>query len=244
MEPAWLDASFGPLSATLGLLLLGYYLVGEPLVGVWALRRLRRGRPADPGALVAFYRLTLGILWAAAAVVLVVVAVEPGLDPAGIGIAWPVLPPGTSGMLVIGAVVGVVIGMATRAIAARRSSTPAPVPDSVALIQPSTSLERRWAGTVAVTAGVAEELVFRGLFLALGIGLFGLSLVLAAVAVTVVFALAHVYQGVAGVVATAALGAVFAVLALATGSLLLPVLLHIAIDVLALLARPRTARAA
>ena len=44
------------------------------------------------------------------------------------------------------------------------------------------------------------------------------------------FGLAHAYQGVAGIVTTGILGGVLAALYLDTGSLLLPVLLHAAID--------------
>jgi membrane protease YdiL (CAAX protease family) len=68
-----------------------------------------------------------------------------------------------------------------------------------------------WWAAVAVSAGICEELVFRGWFLAtlrseLGMG--GLSLLIAAAAI---FGLAHVYQGVSGVILTAVVGAFFCV---------------------------------
>lgn len=100
---------------------------------------------------------------------------------------------------------------------------------------PATRRERRWAGAVALTAGIAEELVFRGLFLALGIGLLGVSPLLAAVFVTIVFALAHVYQGMAGVLGAAVLGGILAAIALSTESLLPAIVLHVLIDVRSLL---------
>jgi CAAX amino terminal protease family. len=46
-----------------------------------------------------------------------------------------------------------------------------------------------------------------------------------------------------GVLLTAVLGALFATIALATGSLLVPVLLHVATDLRALLLSPRPAPA-
>jgi uncharacterized protein len=55
----------------------------------------------------------------------------------------------------------------------------------------------------------------------------------------VAFGLAHAYQGVAGVVTTGLLGGVMAALYLSTGSLLLPVLLHAAIDLRFLLVPAR-----
>jgi membrane protease YdiL (CAAX protease family) len=60
------------------------------------------------------------------------------------------------------------------------------------------------------------------------------------------FGLAHAYQGVAGVLTTGVLGGVLAAVYLQTGSLLLPVVLHVVIDLRFLLvpssALPATAR--
>jgi membrane protease YdiL (CAAX protease family) len=53
------------------------------------------------------------------------------------------------------------------------------------------------------------------------------------------FGLAHAYQGRAGVLTTGVLGGVMAALYLQTGSLLLPVLLHAAIDLRFLLVPAR-----
>ena len=55
----------------------------------------------------------------------------------------------------------------------------------------------------------------------------------------VAFGLAHAYQGRAGVVLTGVLGGVMAALYVGTGSLLLPVLLHAAIDLRFLLVPTR-----
>lgn len=76
--------------------------------------------------------------------------------------------------------------------------------------------------------------MFRGLLLAVGVGL-GLHPVLVVAVLTVVFGAAHYYQGVPGMLATAFVGAVMSALALATGSLLLPIVLHVAIDLRGLL---------
>lgn len=229
MDRPWFDASFGPVAAGIALVLLGYYVVGDPLLGVWLERRLRRDLPSDPGARVSFYRLCVGWLCGGAAVALFVVAIEPGLDLRGIGVTWPTLPDGLVGGLVIGGTVGITIGLAVSAVAARRG-TPNTVPEAVAVLLPDTREERGWAAAVAVSAGVCEEVVFRGLFLALGIGWAGLPPIAAAAIVTVVFAFVHIYQGAVGVLTTGLLGAFFAAVALSTGSLLLVIVLHIAVD--------------
>ena len=48
---------------------------------------------------------------------------------------------------------------------------------------------------------------------------------------SLLFGAAHMYQGLVGVMATTVLGAVFSVMYLSTGSLLLPMLLHALINV-------------
>jgi membrane protease YdiL (CAAX protease family) len=55
----------------------------------------------------------------------------------------------------------------------------------------------------------------------------------------VAFGLAHAYQGRAGIVTTGLLGGIMAAVYLDTGSLLLPVLLHAAIDLRFLLVPAR-----
>ena len=96
---------------------------------------------------------------------------------------------------------------------------------------PRTTGERRLFTLVGVTAGVCEEWLYRGFFLAVVAAVGGglPAPVLVAVG-ALAFGLAHAYQGVAGIVTTGVLGGVMAGLYLGTGSLLLPVLLHALID--------------
>jgi membrane protease YdiL (CAAX protease family) len=110
---------------------------------------------------------------------------------------------------------------------------------------PRTAAERRLFTVVGLTAGICEEWLYRGFFLAVVAAVAGdlptwVLVGLAAVA----FGLAHAYQGRAGVVLTGLLGGVMAALYLGTGSLLLPVLLHAAIDLRFLLVPPTALPAA
>jgi uncharacterized protein len=93
---------------------------------------------------------------------------------------------------------------------------------------------------VGVTAGVCEEWLYRGFFLAVVAALAGgLQTWLLVVVAAVAFGLAHFYQGAVGILTTGVLGGVMAALYLQTGSLLLPVLLHAAIDLRFLLVPSR-----
>jgi uncharacterized protein len=146
---------------------------------------------------------------------------------------------GMIGGVIFGIAIGFVGFVVARLKANRRGATsPEPraawwrkfIPDFSALI-PVTAMERLLWAAVAISAGICEELVFRGWLLATlhgTIGLNGTALILVA---SGVFGLAHAYQGVTGVILTAFAGAFFCILYVATGSLLIPILLHAAVDV-------------
>jgi uncharacterized protein len=109
---------------------------------------------------------------------------------------------------------------------------------------PRTAAERRGFLRVAVTAGVCEEVLYRGVLLAVAAVLLpGLGPVRLVLVAGLVFGLAHLYQGPLGILTAAVLGGCLAVLYLGSGSLLLPVLYHVLIDlrvlVLAVERRPQ-----
>ncbi len=100
---------------------------------------------------------------------------------------------------------------------------------------PSTAHERRLWLLLSISAGICEELLFRGFlpwyFLALG-AFFGrqISLLPVFALSTFLFGFAHLYQGWKGVLGTGLLGAVFAFLYVFTGNLIVPIVFHILID--------------
>jgi hypothetical protein len=103
------------------------------------------------------------------------------------------------------------------------------VPDITTLI-PTTGRERLVFCTVAISAGVCEEIVFRGWLLSVlhsPLGLTGTTLVLVAAAL---FGLCHVYQGPTGVIGTTVAGVLLTAFYVATGTLLAPIVLHALID--------------
>lgn len=81
---------------------------------------------------------------------------------------------------------------------------------------------------LALTAGICEEVLFRGFllwYLTPVLGVVG-----AVVAGAVVFGLGHAYQGKAGVMKTGIVGLLAGVFATLGGTLLWPIILHAAID--------------
>ncbi len=89
-----------------------------------------------------------------------------------------------------------------------------------------------------MTAGICEEVLYRGLLIALAVDLLGLSVLGAAILAVAIFAVAHVYQGLSGMLGTGLLGAVLAALYVTTGSLLLPIIVHALIDLRGLVLVP------
>ncbi|MGC2333886.1 MAG: CPBP family intramembrane glutamic endopeptidase [Candidatus Acidiferrales bacterium] len=117
------------------------------------------------------------------------------------------------------------------------------VPDFSALL-PSTSQERLLWVLVAVCAGICEEIVFRGWLLAALHGQLGLRGAALIIVASAIFGLAHVYQRATGVILTGVAGALFCGLYVTTGSLVVPILLHIVVDArFALLPAPRMHKA-
>jgi membrane protease YdiL (CAAX protease family) len=104
----------------------------------------------------------------------------------------------------------------------------------VETLLPRTKNEKLWFILVALSAGVCEELIFRGYGLRLfeSLGFSGLPLL---IVTAVVFGLAHIYQGFLGVITTAAMGALFTIIYIQTGSLWWAIAAHIFMDLRVLL---------
>ena len=100
----------------------------------------------------------------------------------------------------------------------------------VVAFAPHTRAEYALFQSVAVSAGICEELIYRG-FLVWAFRPW-LTLWGAALASVVSFGFAHAYQGRRGAVNAGAIGAIFAVLAILTGSILPGMVLHALTDLL------------
>jgi len=244
-------ADFGP-AALAGVVVAGYLVVGEPMVGQVLHRRFEGRLRTDPGARRSFYRRLLVLEWGLSLLVLAIWLGAPDVDAAAVGLRWPQSWPGP----VTGAVVVLVllfVLVSTRALrggalleAAPTTRRPGdgrhsepPAHATLALL-PRTPGERRLFTVVGITAGVCEEWLYRGFFLAVVSAVAGGPPIWVLVAVAAgAFGLAHAYQGGVGILTTGVLGGIMAALYLQTGSLLLPVLLHAAIDLRFLLVPAR-----
>lgn len=99
-------------------------------------------------------------------------------------------------------------------------------------LMPRTGAEKIAFGGLSISAGIAEELVFRS-FLIAALVQAGASLPVAVALSIAIFALSHGYQGLAGVFRVALLGGVLTAPFLLTDSVYPSILAHIILDLLA-----------
>ena len=94
---------------------------------------------------------------------------------------------------------------------------------------PATSKEANYfIFGLAITAGICEELLFRGYLIQLVSNDF--PTYIAVIISSILFGLGHIYQGAVHVIRTAILGFIMALIYLVTESIIIPIILHIMLD--------------
>jgi len=96
------------------------------------------------------------------------------------------------------------------------------------LIRPSTPAEHARFRWVSLTAGITEEIIFRGFLI--GVLALAMPVWLAAVLATAAFVLVHIYQGPAGMLRILPVSALLAVIFVIGGSLWPVMILHALVD--------------
>jgi membrane protease YdiL (CAAX protease family) len=134
--------------------------------------------------------------------------------------------------LIAAAAIGSLLGLIIVPLLARSGKNV--LAGDIETLLPRTKNEKLWFILVALSAGVCEELIFRGYGLRLfeSIGFTGNPLLIVTAAV---FGLAHIYQGFIGVITTAVMGALFTLIYIQTGSLWWSIVAHILLDLRVLL---------
>jgi len=222
-------------------LLVFFLIVVTPLWDRYEIPRLKAS--TEPRKKIRFYRKIVAASWACAIVAILTIGLIPVFTIRKVLGEIPWLDAGSrGGMILEGIAVGMLIAILLPAVLALSNekirSKAAKAAKKLAFLLPSTMDERRWWWVVCITAGICEEVVYRGFLLRyLHVLPFHLSLTWALVASSVIFGIAHLYQGVGGAVQTSLIGFVLGAMFLVTGNLLLPIVAHAVLDlrVLALL---------
>jgi membrane protease YdiL (CAAX protease family) len=145
------------------------------------------------------------------------------------------------GAVIGGLILGIVLSLILKKKGSPRKIGELPTIGDIGAIMPRNNAETIWTTLLSLNAGLGEECFFR-LLLPLLLVLLLHNLLLSFAIATVIFGLAHIYQGAAGVIVTTILGGIFAVVYLATGNLWLVIALHAGLDVLNLAVRPTILR--
>lgn len=190
-------------------------------------RRLASGIP-DPR--VGIYHSWMLQLWVAVAVI-VGAGIATHRPLSALALSVP-----TGGRLLVGLAfaVGVILflGRQWRAVAKLDAATLARVRKQlvgVASISPHTPRERAWFHPLAVSAGICEELIFRGFLpwvFQPWLGVWG-----AAALSLASFTLAHSYQGRKHLPGVAMIALVFTAMTMLTGSVIPAMILHAIVDI-------------
>ncbi len=218
--------TFDTLFTLIILLLLA---VVDPLLGVQDYRLLlRRTREGVADVRVKFYKdylmwlwpLTIGLLawWLLSGKGLQSI----GLIPVADGRQWVAIGVG------VFAILAQVIYLETVSRNADGLTKVKEQMGALSNLAPQTRTEDRLFGMVSITAGVCEEILYRGLLLATLVSLVGTW---PAVAISsLIFGLGHAYQGISGIVKTGLVGLVLALLTVSSGSLFIAIVLHAVVD--------------
>jgi len=219
-------------TATIDLFLLVLVLVlgfGAPLMGVYEFRRLRAWLAAGrPDARLATYRWIMIWEWGFVAVFLGWwLGMGRDLGQAGMGFGptgWQWLAVGlgllAAALLVVQAVV--VLRDRSRLTAVRGKAR------GLEPLIPLTAAERGAFGFLSLTAGICEEVLYRGFLLSTLAAVVGPW---PAVALSsAVFGLGHVYQGRTGILKTGLVGLAMALLTVFGGTIWVAALVHAVLD--------------
>lgn len=119
-----------------------------------------------------------------------------------------------------------------------RDKLPSRVVEMATRILPQSSKERILFLGLAITAGCCEEFLYRGFAMA-AFARAGFSIWASIVVSSILFGVAHLYQGRGGLIGTGLLGLLFGVFRAFTASFLPVALWHAAVDIVAGVAGPR-----
>ena len=217
-----------------GFLIVALALMGLILLSIPVLDARHEERKQDAGAKLSLYRDTMVLLWTMAIIALTGWLLS-GRALADIG--WAPVVEGWRGWLAWGLTGLILIYCAwqivetVRSASARRSVRRQIEAIQTEDMRPRTKAEAWRFQAVSVTAGVTEEIIFRGVLIAA----FALIMPLwmAAVLSLIAFTLPHAYQGPAGLMRVAPTGAVLTGVVLLGGSLWPAILAHAVIDMTA-----------
>lgn len=214
------------ISYFLSLLLAAYTVLIEPFVRTNFYRNLKKQLTKDPGARLLFYRTQVLWEWSWVVVIALIFIPKPKALPL-MGFALP----NSIGWIITAALL---IGIALSVYLLRRN--PGAMEnmrrsmEASSVLLPATPNERKWYAITAITAGICEELLYRGFFIYFirtNFSLFLNDFIILSLISGIVYGISRAYQGIKGILQTALTGFSFAIIFFLSGSLLPAMIFHI-----------------
>ncbi len=225
-------------------MVLLYTLLYEPIFGYIEFKKFKKKVKKDEKARISFYQNAIKGLWIPALVILLLTAVTPltfeqiGLAP--IAFNFQTLGTGLTAFA-MGAVIVCAIAIVGLTIVCEYNSKLQKSLGKIkkeemskinyAELMPVSKQEKKVWTIVSLTAGITEEIIYRG-FLIFAIGYLFQDLPIWAVLLfaALLFGLAHTYQGFSGVVRTSFVGLWLGIAYIGFGSLIPLMVLHASIN--------------
>ncbi len=205
------------------------------LFPIWAAsfgyRRLRRATPEDlPRVRLQLYRRAIGIQWTLVAIV-IALWIARGRSWLDLGLV-PRLTGGLIGVLVGMAVIVALVWRQRRMVLGDDGALEGVRNQlkNLELMMPASRHELTWFYRLSLTAGICEEVLYRG-YLLWALGELGLPPLWALGVAAVMFGIGHSYQGWRGIILTTAVGAFLGMIYGVTSSLFAPMAFHALMDV-------------
>jgi len=216
-----------------------YLVIVLPVVGRHRYRRFIQKVQSHPGVRLNQYRNSIIHEWTLVCVVLVI-GLMSGTSWRSVGLPTSMLFRFNAGWTSYFLTVFIVASLIDLVLLRKRSprgKMARPLRGAIHLL-PRSGVERTTFVGLALTAGICEEILYRGFGLAfLHWAMPTVNLAVDVVVTSLAFGIAHVYQGRSGVAATTIVGAVLGVILASTGTLLVTIAIHALLD-LRLLALP------
>jgi len=203
-----------------------------PFLGRHRIRQLMRMPETTKADRLALYRSTIVFQWAAAAVIFWRAAAHR-VPAASLGLAIP----NPRAVLVISILLAALILAnqlaSLRRLALERDESRTILPEIARKLFPQDPSERVRFFGVVLTVAVCEEFIFRGFAQHVLEAALGGRALIGILSSAALFAVAHLYQGRHGLIATFIVGVLFASVRSWTGSLIAPMVAHFTADLAA-----------
>ena len=212
-----------------------------PISGYVEFRKLRKKfLEGDRSQKVKFYRQNIIWSWVPVILIMVVIAVS-GHEPDAIGFKWISIDTvSLSKWIVYPAIVLYLVYLAYTIYSivilkvnnASRAKAAGSIPEDMKIMLPITKKEKRTWDYLALTAGITEEILYRGyFFFALAVIFPGLSIGYILIISTLLFGIGHVYQGKEAIRSTL-LGFFYGLFYIVFNSLIPVIIVHVAQDLI------------